>query len=135
MLHVGNELSEDDELAYLKRKKLLEIRKRLLVEKAAETKQAGKKERKKPREILTMIFAESAWEIWQAAELQYPKTAEAVAKALATLVEAGKIREKITGEQIYWLFKQLGVPVRLKTKIRILEGGELKTIADKLRAK
>jgi len=130
-------LSEDKELEYLKRKKLLEMRRRLLIERAAEEQQQRSVEQKtrEPREVLKTIFAESAWKVWQAAEQQYPEAAEKVARALATLVEAEKLREKVTGEQIYWLFMQLGLRVRLRTKIRILESGELKTIANKLRGR
>ena len=129
-------MSEDRELEQLKRKKLLAMQKRLLTEKAADAKKLRKREPgTKPKAILKTVFTESAWEIWQVAEQQFPRATEAVAKALATLVQTGKIREKVTGEQVYWLFKQIGIPVRLKTRIRILEGGELKTIADKLRGK
>jgi len=69
------------------------------------------------------------------AEQQYPQVTKEVTKALITLKETGKIHSRITGEQLYWLYMQLGVRIRMETKIRILEGGELKTIADKLRGK
>lgn len=130
-------MSEDEELEYLKRKKLLEMRRRLLVEKAAETRENKGEDRKagKPREVLKTVFADSAWEVWQAAEQQYPQVAEEVARALAALVEAGKMREKVTGEQLYWLFTELGLQLRFAMRIRIFESGELKTIADKLREK
>jgi len=56
-----------------------------------------------------------------------------ITPALLSLIKAGKLRERITGEQLYWLFSRLGLRIRLNTKIRISEKGELKTIADKLR--
>lgn len=124
-------MSENDEIDYLKRKRLLEMKKRLLIKKAAEEKQQEKP--KEPEDILKTVFTESAWKIWRVAEQQYSQTTEDVKKALVAMIEAGKINEKITGEQIYWLFNQLGFPLRLETKIRILESGEMKTIAEKLR--
>ena len=130
-------MAEDEELKYLKRKRFLKMQKRLLTEKAMEAQKGNVEKRKvkNPKEALKTIFADSAWEIWRAAEQQYPQAIDEVAKALATLNEAGKLREKVTGEQLFWLFRQLGLPVRVETKIRILEHGELKTIADKLREK
>ena len=130
-------MSEDRELEYLKQKKLLEMQRRLLTEKGEELK---KKEdetssKKDPKDILKTIFDESAWKMWDIAVQQYPQASEDVAKALITLIESGKIKEKVNGEQIYWLFTQLGLKIRIETKIRILESGELKTIADKLHGK
>lgn len=127
-------MSDDIELEHLKRRKLLEMQRRLIAEKAKTSQQSEKKQKTTdPKAILKTIFADSAWKIWQAAEQQHPQAAEEVAKAFAALHEAGRLREKVTGEHIYWLFMQLGLPLRLETKIRILESGELKTIADKLR--
>jgi programmed cell death protein 5 len=130
-------LSEDKELDYLKRKRLLELRKRLIEEQVADFQKEKRQQQKpkKPIDILKTAFAANAWDVWRIAEQQRPKTTQIVANALVTLLKTGKIREKITGEQIAWLFTQLGVPLRFKTKIRILEGGELKSIADKLREK
>ena len=129
-------MSEDHELELLKRRKLLEMQRRLLKEKAlAEEKAEEKIERKpkSPEEIVMSLFVDRALEVWTAAKQQYPEVAEEVAKALAQVIEAGKLKDRITGEQLYWLFQQLGLPVRLDIKIRVLEGGELKTIADKLK--
>ena len=54
---------------------------------------------------------------------------------LVSLINTGKLKNKITGEQLYSLFRSLGLRIRLNTKIRIFEKGKLKTIADKLREK
>lgn len=127
-------LSEDKELEYLKQKKLLEMQRRLFSEKAAES-QKEEPKKKEPDETLKTVFDNSAWEVWNLAVQQYPQVIEEVTQALVTLIKAGKIIGKINGEQIYWLFTQLGYRIRIETKIRILESGELKTIADKLRGK
>jgi DNA-binding TFAR19-related protein (PDSD5 family) len=58
-----------------------------------------------------------------------------IPKLLCDLLKTGKLKGPLTGEQIFSLFRRIGLPVRLKTKIRILESGELKTIADKLKEK
>ncbi|UCH01624.1 MAG: hypothetical protein JSV20_07160 [Candidatus Bathyarchaeota archaeon] len=130
-------MSEDSELEWLKQRKLLEMRRRFLKEKALEAEKMAKQlqqtKTKTPEEVLQTMFVGRAWEVWNAAKLQYPKATQEVAKALATLIMSQKVTEPISGEQIYWLFRQLRLPIRLKTRIRILESGELKTIADKLK--
>ena len=130
-------MSEDKELERLKRKKLIELQKRFLKDKAAEAQKEKLEESKKrdPKEVLKGIFHDNAWVVWQAAEKQHPQAAIEVAKSLGTLVESGKLREKVTGEQLYSLFMRLGLRIRMETKIRIFEGGELKTVAEKLREK
>ena len=52
---------------------------------------------------------------------------------LVKLIIEGKIRNKISGEELYGLFRRLGIRVRLKTRIKILEHGELKSLEDKIR--
>lgn len=131
-------MTEDHDLDLLKRRKLLEMQRRLLEEKVLEAKQAKGKEQKEkkpksPEDVLLSAFADRAFEVWTAAKQQYPEVAQEVVKILAKVIESGKLKDRITGEQLYWLFRQLGRPIRLATKIRIAEGGELKTIADKLK--
>jgi len=130
-------MSEDQELELLKRRKLLEMRRRLLMEKALEAEKKAEEEQqgklRDPEEVLKNFFFGRAWEVWNAAKQQYPEVIREVGVALVSLVESNKLKEKITGEQLYWLFRQLRLPVRLETKIRILESGELKTIAEKLK--
>jgi len=130
-------MSEDNGLSLLKRKRLLELRRRYL-EQQSKTKvevEAPKKpeENLEPEKVLEDVFVGRAWEVWGAAKSQYPKAAEEIGKAIVAARRAGKLQGKIPGEQLYWLFQRLGFPVRLQTHIRILEGGEVKSIAQKLK--
>ena len=116
------------------------MRRRLLLERAEamkeeEQEKGNGKEKVKlgPKEVLKKRFVGRAWEVWNTAEAQYPEVTERLAGAIASLVEAGRLSGPITGEQLYSFFRRIGLRVRLKTKIRIYEGGELKSIADKLR--
>jgi len=136
-------MSDDSKIELLKRRRLLEMRRRLLLERAEamkeeeqEKQEKGKEQEKVklgPKEVLKKRFVGRAWEVWNTAEAQYPEVTERIAGAMASLVEAGRLSGPITGEQLYSFFRRLGLRVRLKTKIRIYEGGELKSIADKLR--
>jgi DNA-binding TFAR19-related protein (PDSD5 family) len=86
-----------------------------------------------PTKVLEKVFVGRAWEVYYAAMQQYPQVASQIFRELAHLVQLGKLREKITGEQLFGLLRQIGLDVRLDTKIQVLERGELKPIADKFR--
>ena len=134
-------MGDDSEIELLKQRRLLEMRRRLLLERAEAMKEEEESEREEgeekvklgPKEVLKKRFVGRAWEVWGAAEAQYPAVTEKIAGAMASLIEAGRLAGPITGEQLYSFFRRLGLRVRLKTKIRIYESGELKTIADKMK--
>ena len=48
-------------------------------------------------------------------------------------MQTGQLQGQITGEQLYGLLRQIGLDVRLDTKIQVLEHGELKSVADKFK--
>jgi len=123
-----------DELELYKRKKLLEMQMRLLAKKAEEEKTQEEPETAPdPKEVLNRIFVHRAWEVFEAARRQYPQVTQTLQDELVRLILSGKLKEQITGEQLLWLFRKMGLDVRMETKIRILESGELKTIAEKLK--
>jgi len=127
-------LSEEKELELYKRKKLLEMQMRLLAKKAEEEKKQEEPERAPdPKEVLNRIFVDRAWEVFETARRQYPRVTQTLQDELVRLISSGKLKEQITGEQLLWLFRKMGLDVRMETKIRILESGELKTIAEKLK--
>ncbi len=140
VLAAGKRLSGDSEIERLRRKRLLEMQRSAIAVKpkpveAKQPQEAVAKKEEDSKAFLGKIFDESAWKVWEAAVQQRPVEAGEVVKAFRALYDAGRLRERVTGAHIYWLFRQLGLPLRLETKIRILESGELKTIADKLREK
>ena len=130
-------MSEDAQLDLLKRKRLLELQRRYLAQQSKEKTEAEtpKKpaEAVDPEKALREILVGRGPEVWEAAKSQYPKTAEEVRKAIIAAHQSGKLKDKVSGEQLYGLFQRLGLRVRLQTHIRILESGEVKSIAQKLR--
>ena len=123
-----------EELELYKRKKLLEMQMRLLAKKAEEEKKQEEPERAPdPKEVLNKIFVGRAWEVFEVARRQYPRVTQTLQDELVRLILSGRLKEQITGEQLLWLFRKMGLNVRMETKIRILESGELKTIAEKLK--
>ncbi len=86
-----------------------------------------------PNSILQKVFVGRAWEVYHAATRQYPQVAEQIFQELARLIQTGQLKGPITGEQLYGLLRQIGMDIRLETKIQVLEHGELKSIADKFK--
>jgi DNA-binding TFAR19-related protein (PDSD5 family) len=120
-------MSDDAELERIKRQRLAEMQKTL-----------AKKQEIKPKtfnseEILRKIFVGRAWEVYSAARQQYPTVADQIFRELAVLVQSGRLRGQITGEQLFGLLRQIGLDVRLDTKIQVMEHGELKSLGDKFR--
>jgi DNA-binding TFAR19-related protein (PDSD5 family) len=124
-------MSEDAELERIKARRMEKMQRQL---RAQQKKQVDeKKTPPSPREALRSILVGRAWEVLDAAERQYPAPARALETELARLVRANQLSGPVTAEQLLWLFRRLGMDVRLDTKIQILESGELKSLADKLK--
>ena len=122
-------MSEDAELERLKRRRMQEMQRRLEREKEKPSTQ----KKPDPREVLKTILVGRAWEVLDAAAAQYPEPTRMLEAELAKLVRDGKLKGPITAEQLLWLFRSLGMDVRLETKIQVYESGELKSLADKFR--
>jgi len=122
-------LPDDKELEILRRKRLLEMKRRLVKQQEPETIE----EKKSPTEILNSVFYNRAWEVWSSAERQFPTAIKKVEAVLVEIITSGKFKGRINGEELLWFLRRVGLDVRMKTKIRIYERGELKTIADKLK--
>jgi len=122
-------MSGDAELERLKFRRMQEMQRRLeqVKEKPSPQKQP------RPREILKTILVGRAWEVLDAGAAQYPEQTRMLEAELAKLVNEGKLKGPITAEQLLWLFRSLGMDVRLETKIQVYESGELKSLADKFR--
>jgi DNA-binding TFAR19-related protein (PDSD5 family) len=123
-------LTEDTELERLKRKRLAAMQKRITIKQQQAQATSNKPD---PSSILQNVFVGRAWEVYYAAKRQYPQIAEQILQELAQLVQTGQLKGQITGEQLYGLLRQIGLDVRLETKIQVLERGELKSLADKFR--
>jgi DNA-binding TFAR19-related protein (PDSD5 family) len=122
-------MSEDAELERLKLRRMQEMQRRLEREKEKPSTQ----KKPDPREVLKTILVGRAWEVLDAAAAQYPEPTRMLEAKLAQLVREGKLKGPITAEQLLWLFRSLGMDVRLETKIQVYESGELKSLTDKFR--
>ena len=115
----------ESELNAIRRKKLRELQRRL-----------AKKE-KKTKEInvdnvLNKIFRGRAWEVFNAASSQYPRPMQRIKEVLVKLALTGTLNE-VTGEQLNHFLKNLGLKIRLNTKINFADHGKLKSLAEKMK--
>lgn len=115
----------DAELRAIRQKKLRELKQKL----ACEQEKTGKTD---VNEVLNGIFKDRAWEVFNTASHQFPNVIVRVKKGLVKLALSGKLRE-VTGEQLYLFLRNLGLRVRLNTKIRFVDHGELKSLSVKMR--
>ena len=115
----------DRELQAIKRGKLRELQRRL----AAKQK---KTEKISADNILDKIFKGRAWEVFNSASHQFPDVMNKVKDALVNLALSGKLQE-VTGEQLYLFLRNLGLRVRLDTRIRYADHGQFKSLAKKIK--
>jgi len=123
-------MSDDAELERLKSRRIQQMQRRLLDQ---EKKKEETEKQPAPREVLKTILVGRAWEVLDAAEVQYPAPTRALEGELSRLVREGRLKGPVTAEQLMWLFRTLGLDVRLDTKIQVFESGELKSLAQKFK--
>ncbi|MBS7625589.1 hypothetical protein KEJ51_00880 [Candidatus Bathyarchaeota archaeon] len=129
-------MSEDTDLDLLKKRKLLEMQRRLLAKKIEEDRRVGLEAGIKKidsREVLKKIFVGRAEEVWDVACRQYPQVMKRLEDGLARMVLRGEISEALDEGQLLYILRTLGLKPRFDVKIRILEGGRLKSISEKLK--
>ena len=127
-------MSDDPELDIIlakKRRELLAMAARQGAGKTVEQHSA----KKDPIEVLRAVLVDRGDEVLEAALSQYPEETRRIAERLAELVERGAIAGKITGRQLLWLFRQLGLDVRLETRIYVEQDGRFVPLMDAMKRK
>jgi len=130
-------LSNND-LELWKRRRLLEMQKRLLAKKTEEEKgrvdeEGPQKEKVEAREVLKRILVGRAMEVWDLACRQYPDMMKRLEAGLTRMVLSGEITEPLDEGQLLYVLRTMGLNIRFDVKIRILEDGRFKTISEKLK--
>lgn len=122
-------MTEDSELERIRKKRLAEMQRKMSARQQPEVDTA----KLEPTKILEKVFVGRAWEVYYAAKQQYPAIADQIFRELSELVRSGRLKGQITGEQLYGLLREIGLDIRLETKIQVFDHGELKPLADKFR--
>jgi len=120
----------DTELDRLRKRKLLQMQKRFLTKK---TRGKAISKEEESRGLLNQVFIDRAWEVFEAAKIQYPEETKRIEDVLVQLISRARIRKKISGEELYSFFHKLGLRIELKTRIRFMEHGKLKSLEEKMK--
>jgi DNA-binding TFAR19-related protein (PDSD5 family) len=115
----------DSELDAIRRRRLQELHRKL-------AKRERKTDELDPERVLNGIFKDRAWEVFKSANHQFPEEMGPVKELLVREATLGNLKE-VTGEELYLFLADLGLRVRLNTKIEFASHGELKSLEDKLR--
>ena len=126
-------MSEDSELERLKAKRLAEMQKNISSQQqpAPEEPKEEKKE-PTPREILVGNLGFRGLEVLENAERQFPNETAMVVNQISTLIKSGELNEKLDGGQLLYLFRTVGLNVRMDTKINVEQDGKFVSLTDKL---
>ncbi len=119
----------DDEVEIIKRRKLLELQRRLL------EKSRKKAEPAKPDfySLFMSSLSDDGKEMFRRALEQYGDAAARVGESIGRLIYAGRVRGPLGAEEVFWIFRELGMPIRIETKIVYKKRGEAKSISEMLR--
>jgi hypothetical protein len=119
----------DIELEMLKMKRLAELKKR------AAAKTPALEPEDDPWRIVEANLVDRGGEVLYAARTQFPVETDDIVRQIALLITTKKLNEPLSGELLFTLFRNLGIHVRLNTKIVYEEHGKVKTLAEKIREK
>jgi DNA-binding TFAR19-related protein (PDSD5 family) len=120
-------MEEDADLKLLEQRKLESMRKRL---KAAEPKD---KALPGDREVVLAMLYDRGDEVLNTAYSFYPRETERLVKELAGMIREGRLTEKVSGGELFSIFRQLGLRFRLNTSIKVQDRGKLVDLSEKLR--
>jgi DNA-binding TFAR19-related protein (PDSD5 family) len=129
-------LDEDAELNFINARKLAELKRRAQVASAASAlskNAAPPKPSKSSKDILLAALYDRGDEVLQTAYQAYPRQTEVVVEQLARLLIQNGARERISGGELYQLFRNLGLRFSLKTTIKVQDKGKFVDLKDKLK--
>lgn len=115
----------DKELETLKQKRLRELQKRMAT-------RQQKEEDSNANQVLGRIFKGRAWEVFNTAKAQFPSAMIEVEHILVRLAMEKKISE-MEGDQLLGLLREIGLPVKMNTTIKVLSHGKVKSLSEKFK--
>lgn len=125
-------MDEDAELNLINARKLAELKRRASMASAAPPSPAPTPV-KSDRDVLLEVLYDRGDEVLQAAYQTYPRQTEIVVAQLARLLKQNGMTERISGGELYQLFRNLGLRFSLKTTIKVQDKGKFVDLKDKLK--
>ncbi len=126
-------MEEDAELRLITQRKLAQMKKMA----AATTTTSAKPQKveKSDRQVVQQTLVDRGDEVLEAAYSYYPNQTANIVRELSRLIREGKFNERISGGELYSLFRNLGLRFRLNTSMKVEEKGRLIDIGEKFRLK
>jgi DNA-binding TFAR19-related protein (PDSD5 family) len=120
------------EIDLLRQKRALELRRKMLLsqEKPATIIKPVKTD---PAQTVRKILTGRGVEVLETARRHFPNEVREVERNLAELIESGRLKGPVSGEQFYAFLRRIGLPFNMDVKIRVKEHGELKSLEEKFR--
>jgi DNA-binding TFAR19-related protein (PDSD5 family) len=118
---------EDKELEYLRAKKMVELRRRMAAAEKPKPRVASS------RDVLVSRLVDRGLEVLETAERYYPEKTSLVVDKLAEAIRSGSITGFVSGGELYWLFRQLGMRFQIPTSIHIEQDGKLVPLTERLK--
>jgi len=125
-------LDEDAELNLINARKLAELKRRASIASAV-TPAPAPRQVKSDKDVLLEVLYDRGDEVLRTAYQAYPRQTEVVVAQLARLLKQNGMRERISGGELYHLFRNLGLRFSLKTTIKIQDKGKFVDLKDKLK--
>jgi len=126
-------LEEDAELKLINARKLAELRKRAERATAAPTPEKTTKPVRTSRDVVLECLYDRGDEVLETAYQIFPRQTQIIVDQLARLLIANGMREKISGGELFQLFRSLGLRFSMKTTIKIEDKGKFVDLKDKLK--
>ena len=120
------------ELELLRQRRAAELRRKMLKAKDKPAASQPLPTKPTPKEIVRRSLVGRGSEVLETARRNYPSEIAILEENLAKVIQEGRLKGPITGEELYAFLQRAGLQFNMNTKIRIAEGGELKSIEEKL---
>lgn len=118
----------ENEEDILLRKMMLDIQRKLVA------KSSPKKEEKIDySKVFLENLSEDGKEMFERALKQYSDAALKIAEILGRLIIEKKVTGPFDAEAVYGIFEELGLPIRIETKIVYKKKGKIKSISELIR--
>ena len=121
------------EIEILRQKRALELRKKMLLSQEKPAAAVVEAPKLSPRDVVQKILVGRGVEVLETARRYYPKEVGIIEENLARLIESGRLKGPVSGEELYSFLRRVGLSFSMDTKIRVKEHGELKTLEEKFK--
>ena len=125
-------MSEDKELDLLTARKAREMRRRLAQKKTPPPPQTPLID--PDRQLVVSRLGDRGLEVLQLAEKSYPHETAKIIKRIADLFRQGVLGGRVTGGELLWVFRRLGINIHIETSVTVQDKGKFVSLAEKMKS-